>query len=56
MKEFKLSYSVKGSLYDNVCIESFHAILKKEFVYLNTFIDHNHDKLALFQYIEGFLQ
>ncbi len=53
-KQFKLSYSAKGCPYDNACIESFHAILKKECVYLNTFIDHNHAKLALFQYIEGF--
>ena len=53
-KQFKLSYSAKGCPYDNACIESFHAILKKECVYLNTFIDHNHAKLILFQYIEGF--
>ena len=53
-KGFKLSYSAKGSPYDNACIESFHAILKKEFVYHNTFIDYNHAKRALFQYIEGF--
>ncbi|SHD78583.1 IS3 family transposase [Schnuerera ultunensis] len=45
---------LNGCPYDNACIESFHAILKKECVYLNTFIDYNHAKLALFQYIEGF--
>ncbi|WP_093754565.1 IS3 family transposase [Tepidimicrobium xylanilyticum] len=54
LKELKLSYSAKGCPYDNACIESFHAILKKECVYLNTFIDYNHAKLVLFQYIEGF--
>ena len=53
-KEFKLSYSAKGCPYDNACIESFHAVLKKECVYLNTFIDYNHAKGVLFQYIEGF--
>lgn len=53
-KEFRLSYSSKGCPYDNACIESFHAILKKECVYLHTFIDYNHAKLVLFQYIEGF--
>lgn len=53
-KEFKLSYSAKGCPYDNACIESFHALLKKECVYLNTFIDYNHAKLVLFKYIEGF--
>ena len=51
---FKLSYSAKGCPYDNACIESFHAVLKKECVYLHTFIDHDHAKLVLFQYIEGF--
>lgn len=30
------------------------ALLKKECVYLHTFIDYNHAKLVLFQYIEGF--
>jgi transposase InsO family protein len=52
--EFKLSYSAKGSPYDNACIESFHALLKKECVYLNTFIDYKHAQLVLFKYIEGF--
>src|SRR5699024_577237 len=45
-KEFKLSYSAKGCPYDNACIESFHAILKKECVYLNTFVDYKHAKLV----------
>lgn len=53
-KEFRLSYSAKGCRYDNACIESYHAILKKEFVYLNTFIDYKHASIVLFQYIEGF--
>ena len=51
---FKLSYSAKGCTYDNTCIESFHALLKKECVYLNTFIDYDHANLVLFQYIKGF--
>ncbi|MEH0005887.1 integrase core domain-containing protein, partial [Bacillus cytotoxicus] len=41
--KIKPSFSKKGCPYDNACIESFHAILKKEEV-----------NLALFQYIEGF--
>ena len=53
-RNFNLSYSAKGCPYDNASIESFHAILKKECVYLNTFIDHEHAKSVLFQYIEGF--
>ena len=51
---FKLSYSAKGNPYDNACIESFHALIKKECVYLNTFIDYNHAKIVLFEYLEGF--
>jgi transposase InsO family protein len=54
INEFKLSYSAKGCPYDNACIESFHALLKKECVYLNTFIDYKHAKIVLFKYIEGF--
>ena len=53
-KEFKLSYSSKGCPYDNACIESFHALLKKECVYLHTFIDYKHAQMELFKYIEGF--
>ncbi|WP_243649562.1 IS3 family transposase [Baia soyae] len=33
---FKQSFSAKGCPYDNAPIESFHAIFKKEFVYLTT--------------------
>lgn len=51
---FKLSYSAKGCSYDNACIESFHASLKKECVYLHTFITYNDAKIELFRYIEGF--
>lgn len=53
-KGFRLSYSAKGCPYDNACIESFHALLKKEFVYQKTFIDYSHAKMELFKYIEGF--
>ena len=53
-KEFKLSFIAKGCPYGNVCIGSFYVILKKEYVYLNTFIDCKHARLMLFQYIEGF--
>jgi len=47
------SFSYKGSPYDNACIESFHAILKKEEVNHVQYIDYSSAKLALFQYIEG---
>lgn len=51
---FKLSYSAKGCPYDNACIESFHAILKKELVYRYTFKTYSDCNIALFKYIEGF--
>ena len=47
------SFSYKGSPYDNACIESFHAILKKEEVNHVRYLDFESAKLALFQYIEG---
>ncbi|WP_416244330.1 IS3 family transposase [Enterococcus faecalis] len=47
------SYSRKGTPYDNSCIESFHAALKKEEVYQTTYHSYEEAKLELFQYIEG---
>ena len=50
---FKISFSRKGCPYDNACIESFHATLKKECIYrtkYETFLDA---KLSIFKYIEG---
>lgn len=47
------SFSYKGSPYDNACIESFHAILKKEEVNHVQYIDEKSARMALFQYIEG---
>ncbi|MFW0906120.1 IS3 family transposase [Clostridium perfringens] len=47
------SFSKKGCPYDNACIESFHASLKKEEVYTKIYKDFNEAKLAIFAYIEG---
>jgi putative transposase len=47
------SFSKKGCPYDNACIESFHAILKKEEVYRTYYATYEQANLALFQYIEG---
>lgn len=49
----KQSFSAKGCPYDNAPIESFHAILKKEYVYRTIFKTFNDAKSQLFQYIEG---
>jgi putative transposase len=47
------SFSQKGCPYDNTCIESFHAILKKEEVNHVQYLDYHSAKLAIFQFIEG---
>ncbi|WP_204671902.1 IS3 family transposase [Gracilibacillus alcaliphilus] len=47
------SFSHKGSPYDNACIESFHAILKKEEVNHVQYLDFNAARVELFKYIEG---
>ena len=48
------SFSRKGYPYDNSVIESFHAGLKKEEVYLKHFDSFEEAKASIFQYIEGF--
>ena len=51
--KFKLSYSRKGNPYDNACIESFHALLKKECVYIRKLKDYESSKLIIFEFIES---
>jgi putative transposase len=55
VKEAKMihSFSRKGCPYDNACIESFHATLKKEEVYRQKYIEFETARLALFHYIES---
>lgn len=50
----KGSMSRKGNGYDNACIESFHSILKKELVYLETFSTRAEAKKRIFEYIACF--
>lgn len=47
------SFSGKGCPYDNACIESFHASLKKEEVNLAHYFDYKTARLAIFEYIEA---
>lgn len=47
------SFSKKGCPYDNACIESFHAIIKKEEIYNTTYKTYEEANIAIFQYIEG---
>lgn len=46
-------FSGKGCPYDNACIESFHATLKKEEVNLAAYYDFDAARLAIFEYIES---
>ncbi|MFT8391882.1 MAG: IS3 family transposase [Sporolactobacillus sp.] len=52
-KQMTHSFSKKGCPYDNACIESFHATLKKEEIHQTTYQTFDEAKRALFQYIEG---
>ena len=47
------SFSQKGCPYDNACIESFHAIIKKEEIYRNIYKTFEEAKIAIFKYIES---
>lgn len=55
LKDLKIrhSYSKKGYPYDNVSMESFNAILKKEEVNVNNYETFNEAKLAIFEFIES---
>ncbi|MFS1515083.1 IS3 family transposase [Bacillus sp. SCS-151] len=47
------SFSQKGCPYDNACIESFHAILKKEEVNHVQYLDYKTANIAIFEFIEA---
>ena len=47
------SYSKKGYPYDNACMESFNAILKKEEVNLKEYETFEEAKKSIFEFIEG---
>lgn len=53
-KHFIRSYSNKGNPWDNACIESFHALIKREWLnrYVIKNVDHVHQ--LVFEYIETF--
>lgn len=48
--KMKHSFSRKGYPYDNACIESFHSLLNKEEVYLQTYIDSKDAYDSVFEY------
>lgn len=53
-KDLKQSYSKKGTPWDNACIESFHALLKREWISRYKIWDYAQAKQLVFEYIETF--
>lgn len=53
-EEFINSYSKKAYPWDNACIESFHALIKREWINRFKILDYNHAYRLVFNYIEAF--
>lgn len=54
LKEYKMigSMSRKGNCYDNACIESFHSVIKRELIHLETYKTRVRAKRDIWEYIE----
>lgn len=50
----KCSYSRKGNPWDNACIESYHSIIKREWINRFKIMNYDHAYRLVFEYIEGF--
>lgn len=50
------SYSKKTYPWDNACIESFHSLIKREWLNLFKIRGYNHAYRLVFEYLEGILQ
>ena len=48
------SYSEKACPWDNACIESFHALIKREWISRFRIIDYSQAYRLVFEYIEAF--
>lgn len=53
-RQFINSYSKKAYPWDNACIESFHALIKREWINRFKIVDYNHAYRLVFKYIEAF--
>ena len=53
-EKFQLSYSRKGYPYDNACIESFHSLIKREWLNRFRLKTQNQAYRFVFEYIEAF--
>lgn len=56
LKEIKaeISMSRTGNLYDNACMESFHATIKKDLIYRRRFKTRDETMKAINYYISNF--
>jgi transposase InsO family protein len=54
LDKIKPSYSRKASPWQNACIESFHALIKREWLYSFEITDFDHAYKLVFEYIEAF--
>jgi len=52
--KIQLSYSKKAFSWDNACIESFHSMLKREWISRFKIRDYSHAYRLIFEYIESF--
>ena len=52
--EFIRSYSRKGTPWDNACIESFHSLIKREWLNRFKIMDYRQTYQLVFEYIETF--
>ena len=48
------SYSGKGNPWDNACIESYHAVIKREWLNRFKIMNYKHAYQLVFEYLEGF--
>ena len=53
-EDFINSYSKKAYPWDNACIESFHALIKREWINRFKILDYNHAYRLVFNYIDAF--
>lgn len=53
-KGMKRSYSKKAYPWDNACIESFHALIKREWLNRFKIFNYNHAYRLVFEYVETF--
>lgn len=54
MNDMIRSYSKKAYPWDNAFLESFHAIIKREWINSYKILDYKHAKRLVFEYIETF--